>query len=66
MRGVRFNLTDASIHSDPAHRGGGQVIPTTRRAMLASVLTANPQLLEPVFMVEVQVRKQNEVQVCCL
>ena len=55
LRGVRFNLTDATIHADPAHRGGGQIIPTTRRAMRAAMLTAQPRLLEPVFMVEVQV-----------
>lgn len=54
LRGVRFNLTDATIHSDPAHRGGGQIIPTTRRAMKAALLTAQPRLLEPVFLVEVQ------------
>ncbi|KAK7494549.1 hypothetical protein BaRGS_00014202 [Batillaria attramentaria] len=54
MRGVRINLTDATIHSDPAHRGGGQIIPTTRRAIFASMLTAQPRLLEPVFLVEVQ------------
>lgn len=54
MRGVRFNLTDATIHSDPAHRGGGQIIPTTRRVMYSAVLTAQPRILEPVFMVEVQ------------
>ncbi|KAK7107928.1 elongation factor 2-like [Littorina saxatilis] len=54
LRGVRFNVTDATIHSDPAHRGGGQIIPTTRRAMRAAMLTAQPRLLEPVFLVEVQ------------
>jgi elongation factor 2 len=56
LRGVRFDLTMATIHSDPAHRGGGQIIPTTRRAMKAAMLTAQPRLLEPVFLVEVQVR----------
>lgn len=54
LRGVRFNLTDVTVHSDPAHRGGGQIIPTTRRAMRAAMLTAKPRLLEPVFLVEVQ------------
>jgi len=54
LRGVRFNLTDATIHADPAHRGGGQIIPTTRRAMKGAMLRAKPCLLEPVFMVEVQ------------
>ncbi|GFO47266.1 116 kda u5 small nuclear ribonucleoprotein component protein [Plakobranchus ocellatus] len=54
MRGVRFDLRDAMIHSDPAHRGGGQIIPATRRVMLGSVLTAAPSLMEPVYLVETQ------------
>ncbi|XP_076466474.1 elongation factor 2-like [Babylonia areolata] len=54
LRGVRFNLTDVKVHSDPAHRGGGQIIPMSRRVMRAAMLTAKPRLLEPVFMVEVQ------------
>ncbi|KAL8563308.1 hypothetical protein ACOMHN_028831 [Nucella lapillus] len=54
LRGVRFNVTDVKVHSDPAHRGGGQIIPTTRRAMRAAMLTAAPRLLEPVFLAEVQ------------
>ena len=55
MRGVRFNLQDATVHPDRAHRGGAQIIPTTRRCMLASVLTAKPRIMEPVYLVEVQV-----------
>jgi elongation factor 2 len=31
-----------------------QIIPTTRRALYASVLTAQPRLLEPVYLVEIQ------------
>lgn len=27
VTGFRFNITDAQIHSDPAHRGPGQVCP---------------------------------------
>ena len=54
LRGVRFNLVDAHIHSDKAHRGGAQIIPATRRAMFAAMLTAKPRLMEPVYKVEVQ------------
>lgn len=54
LRGVRFNLQDAKIHPDKSHRGGAQIIPTMRRCMLASVLTAKPRLMEPVYLVEVQ------------
>ena len=48
MRGVRFDLHDVTLHADAIHRGGGQVIPTARRVFYASVLTAEPRLLEPV------------------
>lgn len=56
MRGVKFSITDALVHSDPACRKGGQIIPTARRAVLAALLTARPRLLEPVYLVEIQVR----------
>merc|ERR1712061_612326 len=34
MRGIRFNLTDVTLHADSIHRGGGQIGPPTRRALL--------------------------------
>jgi len=54
MRGVRFNLHDVTLHADAIHRGGGQIIPTTRRVLYASVLTAAPRLQEPVYLCEIQ------------
>ncbi len=54
LRGVRFNLTDLVYHSDPAHRKGNQLIPAVRRVMMASLLTAGPRLLEPVYLVEIE------------
>merc|ERR1712062_899160 len=42
MRGVRFNIHDVTLHTDAIHRGGGQIIPTTRRAIYASQLIAGP------------------------
>jgi len=54
MRGVRFNIHDVTLHADAIHRGGGQIIPTARRVLYASVLTAQPRLLEPVYLVEIQ------------
>jgi len=54
MRGVRFNIYDVTLHTDAIHRGGGQIIPTARRVLYASVLTAEPRLLEPVYLVEIQ------------
>jgi len=54
MRGVRFNIYDVTLHTDAIHRGGGQIIPTARRVMYASALTAAPRLMEPVYLVEIQ------------
>uniref|UniRef100_A0A1X7T3H5 Translation elongation factor EFG/EF2 domain-containing protein n=1 Tax=Amphimedon queenslandica TaxID=400682 RepID=A0A1X7T3H5_AMPQE len=54
MRGVRFNIHDVTLHTDAIHRGGGQIIPTARRVLYACVLTAEPRLLEPVYLVEIQ------------
>jgi elongation factor 2 len=55
VRGVRYNIMDALVHRDPACRKGGQIIPAMRRAVLAASLTAQPQLVEPVFSVQIQV-----------
>ena len=56
MRGVRFNIHDVTLHTDAIHRGGGQIIPTARRVLYASTLTAGPRLMEPVYLVEIQVQ----------
>lgn len=54
MRGIRFNVLDVTLHADAIHRGGGQIIPTARRVLYASELTAQPRLMEPVYLVEIQ------------
>merc|ERR1712012_532745 len=54
MRGVRFNIYDVTLHTDAIHRGGGQIIPTARRVLYACALTAEPRLMEPVYLVEIQ------------
>jgi elongation factor 2 len=54
MRGCRFNILDVTLHADAIHRGGNQIIPTCRRVLYASQLTAAPRLLEPVYLVEIQ------------
>merc|ERR1711887_102756 len=53
MRGIRFNLYDVTMHADAIHRGAGQIMPTARRCMYACCLTANPSLMEPVFLVNI-------------
>jgi elongation factor 2 len=54
MRGIRFNIMDVTLHADAVHRGGGQIIPTARRVLYAAELTAQPRLMEPVYLVEIQ------------
>jgi elongation factor 2 len=54
MRAIRFNIHDVVLHTDAIHRGGGQIIPTARRVFYAAQLTAQPRLMEPIFMVEIQ------------
>ena len=60
MRGIRFNIYDVTLHTDAIHRGGGQIIPTCRRALYACQITADARLLEPVYLVEIQVQTD-----CC-
>ncbi|TAQ90241.1 hypothetical protein B7494_g1406 [Chlorociboria aeruginascens] len=55
MRSCRWNIMDVTLHADAIHRGGGQLIPTARRVLYAAALLAEPGLLEPVFLVEIQV-----------
>jgi U5 small nuclear ribonucleoprotein component len=54
VRGVKFRLIDAVVAEEAAHRGAGQLIPTTRRACYSAILTATPRLMEPVLFVEIQ------------
>ena len=58
MRSIRFNILDVTLHADAIHRGGGQLIPTARRVLYAAALLAEPGLLEPVYLVEIQVPEQ--------
>ncbi len=58
MRACRFNILDVVLHTDAIHRGGGQIIPTCRRVVYASLLTAEPTIQEPMFLVEIQCPEQ--------
>jgi len=53
MRCVRMNLTDVTMHADSIHRGAGQIAPPMRRCSFAALMTGNPTLQEPVFLVEI-------------
>ncbi|ETE57963.1 Elongation factor 2, partial [Ophiophagus hannah] len=58
LRGVRFDVHDVTLHADAIHRGGGQIIPTARRCLYACMLTAQPRLMEPIYLVEIQCPEQ--------
>ncbi|KAL9608932.1 MAG: hypothetical protein Q9167_006255 [Letrouitia subvulpina] len=50
IRNTRFRVTDLSLASDVLSRGSGQIVPTARRALFSSFLTASPRLLEPMYL----------------
>jgi len=54
VRSVRVNIHDVELHADAIHRGGGQIIPTVRRCIYASILTAKPGIMEPIYLVDIQ------------
>jgi elongation factor 2 len=58
LRGVRIDVVDIVMMTDARGRGGGQLIPTMRRAVYGSVLRARPFLLEAVYCVEVYVHSE--------
>jgi elongation factor 2 len=55
MRGIRFNLMDITMHADAIHRGAGQIMPPTKRAMYACQLNSGPAILEPMFLCDITV-----------
>ena len=46
--GLKFKLSDAKLHEDAVHRGPAQVLPAIKKAIYASIMSANPCLLEPI------------------
>jgi len=55
IRGVQVTLVDAQLHEDPVHRGPAQIMPATRQAIYAGILSAEPTLLEPIYKIQVRV-----------
>ncbi|KXG51134.1 Translation elongation/initiation factor/Ribosomal, beta-barrel [Penicillium griseofulvum] len=49
IRNTKFRLTDVSLADQAIYRGGGQLIPTARRAVYSSFLMASPRLMEPIY-----------------
>lgn len=54
IRNCKFKILDAMIADEPIYRGGGQIIPTSRRVAYSAFLMATPRLMEPYNFVEVQ------------
>lgn len=53
IRNTKFKVTDVTLAGEAIFRGGGQIIPTSRRACYSSFLMASPRLMEPVYAVSV-------------
>ncbi|KEF63336.1 elongation factor 2 [Exophiala aquamarina CBS 119918] len=51
IRNTKFRVTSAELASEAIFRGGGQIIPTARRAVYSSFLMGGPRLMEPVYSV---------------
>ncbi|KAK4954446.1 hypothetical protein LTR10_007877 [Elasticomyces elasticus] len=49
IRNVKFKITDVELATEAIFRGGGQIIPTARRACYSAFLMAGPRLMEPVY-----------------
>jgi len=60
LRGIKINLTELTMHADAIHRGAGQMMPATKRAISACQLNSGPALLEPLYLCDITV-PQNAV-----
>ncbi|KAI9802181.1 MAG: hypothetical protein M1825_002901 [Sarcosagium campestre] len=49
IRNAKFKIMDVSLAPEAIFRGGGQIIPTARRACYSSFLMASPRLMEPLY-----------------
>ncbi|MCK9150436.1 elongation factor EF-2 [Methanobacterium alcaliphilum] len=55
VMGLKIRLMDAKIHEDAVHRGPAQVLPAIRKAVYGAIMLAQPNLLEPVQKVFINV-----------
>lgn len=55
MRAIKFSVLDVTLHADSIHRGMGQIMPVARKVCYASLLCAEPNFLEPIFLAEISV-----------
>ena len=55
VMGLHVTMDDLQLHEDPVHRGPAQMMPTTRSALFAGILSAEPTLLEPIYKIQVRI-----------
>jgi 116 kDa U5 small nuclear ribonucleoprotein component len=53
MKNVSFHFLGGLFANEPIYRGGGQIIPTSRRVCYSSFLLGNPRIMEPVNKAEI-------------
>ncbi|MEA2071111.1 MAG: GTP-binding protein [Asgard group archaeon] len=56
--GLKVVITDATIHTDPAHTGFSEILGMTSAALNVSFLTADPHLYEPILRVDIKSPKE--------
>eukprot|EP01029_Cantina_marsupialis_P022534 TRINITY_DN550139_c0_g1_i1.p1 TRINITY_DN550139_c0_g1~~TRINITY_DN550139_c0_g1_i1.p1 ORF type:complete len:869 (-),score=200.51 TRINITY_DN550139_c0_g1_i1:100-2706(-) len=54
MRGIMVKILDCALHSDAIHRGMGQILGPMRRVCYAAQLCAEPRLVEPMYIADIQ------------
>jgi U5 small nuclear ribonucleoprotein component len=54
VRGTKIKILEVVLSDKPIYRGGGQIIPTARRTVHSSILTATPRLMEPIYRLQIQ------------
>jgi len=64
MNGVRLNILNAAVSADSSHREPAKIISLARKVCLASELTAQPRLREPISVVEVWTPVDKVYNVC--
>jgi elongation factor 2 len=52
-RGIILKVMDVTLHADAIHRGQGQILPTARQVLFASIYTAQPTVMEPVYIADI-------------
>lgn len=54
VRSTKLKIIDTVLATKPIQRGAGQIIPTARKVVHSSLLTAVPRLMEPVYRLQIQ------------